>query len=63
MDNLKMFGRYGIAIVVGYLVGTGKLTPEAGDTMSKALIDLGGLLIAALPAIYAAMKVNNAPKT
>lgn len=62
MDNLKMFGRYGISIAIGYLVGAGKLTPEAGDTLTKFLIELGGLLIASGPAIYAALKVNNAPK-
>lgn len=61
-NNVKMFGRYGIAIGVGYIVGRGALTPEAGDLLTKFLIEAFGLLVASLPAIYAANNVDNSPK-
>jgi hypothetical protein len=62
-DNMKMFGRYGIAIAVGWLVGAGKITPEAGDLLTRFLIEGAGLLIAFVPAIYAAQNVDNSPKS
>jgi hypothetical protein len=61
-DNLKMFGRYAIAIAVGWLVGSGKVSPEAGDLLTRFLIEGAGLLIAFVPAIYAAQNVDNSPK-
>lgn len=61
-NNLKMLGRYALAIGVSYAVGARWMTPEAGDLMTRFLIELAGLAIAFGPALYAAMKVNNAPR-
>lgn len=62
-DNLKMFGRYGLAIAVSYATAKGMLTPVAADVLTQAIIELGGILFASLPAFYAAQKIDNAPKT
>ena len=62
-DNIKMFARYGLAILIGWLVGAGKITPEQGDTYTKLAIELVGILAAFAPALYAAKNVNNSPVT
>lgn len=61
-DNLKMFGRYAIAIGVSYATAKGWIKPAAGDLITQFLIEAGALALAFLPAIYAAVKVDNAPK-
>ncbi|MCC6775618.1 MAG: hypothetical protein IT537_03120 [Hyphomicrobiales bacterium] len=61
-DNLKMAGRYAIAIGVSFAVGRGWITPDMGGAVSNLLVEMGGVLIAFGPAVYAAWKVNNAPK-
>jgi hypothetical protein len=63
MDNLKMFGRYAIAIGVSYATAKGWISAPAGDAMTKLLVELGAVAISFGPAVYAAMKVDNAPKT
>jgi hypothetical protein len=60
-DNVKMFARYGLAILIGWLVGAGKITPEQGDTYTKLAIELVGILAAFAPALYAAKKIDNGP--
>jgi hypothetical protein len=62
-DNMKMFGRYSVAIAVGWLVGAGKITPQTGDLLTQFLIQLAGILFAYIPAIYAAHSVDNSPKS
>jgi len=62
-DNLKMFFRYGVAVGVSYAVAKGWITPTAGEQFTQSIVELGGILVAFIPAIYAAMKVSNQPKT
>lgn len=62
-NNLKMFGRYGLAVAVSYATAKGWLTPTAGDLVTNLAIEVVGLGVAFGPAIYAAMKVDNTPKT
>lgn len=62
-DNLKMFGRYAIAVVVAFAVGKGWLTSVTGDLINQVVIQVIGLLVAMLPATYAAAKIDNTPKT
>jgi hypothetical protein len=63
VDNLKMFGRYAIAIGVSYATAKGWISASGGDALTKLLVELGAVAIAFGPAVYAAMKVDNAPKT
>lgn len=62
-NELKMFGRYALAIGVSYAIGRGWITPSAGDVITRLAIEVAGLAIAFGPALYAAMKVDNTPKT
>lgn len=59
--TLAMFGRYFLAIAISYLVGKGFITEAAGSVISDFVIQMVGLLIAFLPAIWAALKVDNTP--
>lgn len=61
-DNLKMFGRYGAAVAVSFAVGKGWLTPEQSEGAINLAIQIGGIVLALLPAAWAAKFVNNDPK-
>lgn len=62
-DNLKMFGRYALAVGVTYAAAKGWITPAGGEAITSLVVELVGVLIAFGPAAYAALKVNNAPKS
>lgn len=59
--TLAMFGRYFLAIAISFAVGRGWIPESAGSTISDFVIQLVGLLAAFLPAIWAAIKVDNTP--
>jgi hypothetical protein len=61
-DNLKMFGRYGLAVAVSFAVGKGWITPEQSETVTNIVIQLAGIAIAFAPAAWAAAFVDNKPK-
>lgn len=60
-NNLKMFGRYGLAIAITYATAKGWIKPGAGDVITDFVMEAGALLAAFGPALYAAMKVDNTP--
>lgn len=62
-DNLKMFGRYGIAIAISYALGKGWINQAQGDQITGIVIEIAALAASFSPAIYAALKIDNAPKT
>lgn len=62
-DNLKMFGRYGVAVAVAFAVGKGWITPEQSEGAINLLMQIGGILLAFAPAAWAARFVDNAPKS
>ena len=62
-ENLKMFGRYALAIGVSYALGKGWINQAQGDQITSIMIELAALAVSFSPAIYAALKIDNAPKT
>jgi len=62
-DNLKMFFRYGFAVLLSFAVGKGWITPEQSETVNGVLIQIAGLVLSMFPAVYAALKIDNTPKT
>lgn len=62
LDNTKMLARYAVAIAVAYAAGKGLIVPEQAETLTKAIVELGGLLVSAIPALYALIYVDNSPK-
>jgi hypothetical protein len=61
-DTTKMMLRYVFAVGVSYASGAGWLTPDQSDLVTKAAIELGGVIIAWAPALYAAFMVDNSKK-
>ena len=62
-NEMKMFGRYAITGAVAYAAGKGWISAGAAAPVTNFLLEFAALAISALPPIYAAWKVNNAPKT
>lgn len=62
-DNTKMFGRYALAIGLSYATAKGWITPAGSDAIKTLVVELVGVLVAFGPAAYAAIKVDNTPKT
>lgn len=62
-DNLKMFLRYGLAVAISFVVGKGWLTPEQGNVVTDLVIQITGLVVSMFPAVYAAINIDNSPKT
>jgi hypothetical protein len=58
-DKLKMLGRYLISMGVMYAVGAGWITPANAGTWTTFLIESGGMAVAALPPLYAWLRVRN----
>ena len=62
-NNLKMFGRYALAIGLTYATAKGWITPGGSEAISTLVSELIGVLVAFGPAAYAALNVDNAPKS
>lgn len=61
-DNAKMLLRYAFSIVVTLLVSKGWIIPEVSSPITELLVEGLAYLLAALPAIYAWLRIDNAPK-
>lgn len=61
-DNLNMFGRYAVAVAISFAVGRGWLTEAAGGAVGDFAVQLLGLIVAFAPAVYASVRIDNAPK-
>jgi hypothetical protein len=61
-DNLKMLLRYAFTIVVTLAVSKGWIIPEVSSPLVDLLVNGVAYLVAALPAIYAWLRVDNTPK-
>jgi hypothetical protein len=59
--TLAMFGRYFLAIAISFAVGRGWIPESAGSVVSDFVTQAVALLAAFLPAIWAAIKVDNTP--
>lgn len=60
-SNMKMFGRYALAIGVSYAVAKGWITPGGGDAITTLIVELIGVVVAFGPAAYAALRIDNSP--
>lgn len=61
-NELKMVGRYALAIAISFAAGKGWITPSQGTAVTNLVVELAGVVIAFAPAVYAAFKVDNTPK-
>ena len=61
--NISMIIRYAITAVVAFAVGKGWVRAPAQGPLVDGVVQLVGVLVAAVPPIYAAMKIDNRPKT
>ena len=61
-DNIMMFIRYGISTAVAFAIGKGWIGAPAQGAVVDGLVQIIGVLAAAIPPIYAALKIKNAPK-
>lgn len=62
MDNVMMFARYAISAGVAFALGKGWISAGAQGPLVDGLVQLVGVLIAVIPPIWAARKINNTPK-
>jgi len=61
MDNVMMIIRYAISAGVAFAVGKGWIGAPAQGPLVDGLIQIVGVFVAALPPIYAAIKIKNTP--
>ena len=60
-DNAKMLLRYGVTAVVAFGVGKGWFSQLAGDAIINAVIEISAVILAFIPPVYAALKIDNSP--
>lgn len=60
--NLMMAVRYAITAGAAFAVGKGWIGAPAQGALVDGLVQLIGVLIAVVPPLYAALKINNRPK-
>lgn len=61
--TLSMALRYALTGAMSFALGKGWLTSEQVGPVTDAVITLFGVVIAALPAVYAGFKIDNRPKS
>lgn len=61
--NIMMFVRYAISTAIAYAYGKGWISAPAQGPLVDGLVQIVGVLAAAIPSIYAALKIKNTPKT
>jgi len=61
--NIMVIVRYAISAGAAFAVGKGWIGAPAQGAIVDGLVQLVGVLVAVIPPIYAALKINNTPKT
>jgi hypothetical protein len=61
-DTTKMLLRYVLAIGISYATARGWITEATGGTISQAVEQIIGILIAFSPALYAAARIDNSSR-
>ena len=61
--NIMMVVRYAISAGAAFAVGKGWIGAPAQGAIVDGLVQLVGVLIAVIPPVYAALKIDNTPKT
>lgn len=61
--NIMMVVRYAITAGAAFAVGKGWIGAPAQGPLIDGLVQLVGVLVAVIPPLYAALKINNKPKT
>jgi len=61
--NIMMIVRYAISAGAAFAVGKGWIGAPAQGAVVDGLVQLVGVLIAVIPPVYAALKIDNTPKT
>jgi len=61
--NIMMIVRYAVSAGAAFGVGKGWIGAPAQGAVVDGLVQLVGVLIAVIPPVYAALKIDNTPKT
>lgn len=61
--NIMMIVRYAVSAGAAFAVGKGWIGAPAQGAVVDGLVQLIGVLIAVIPPVYAALKIDNTPKT
>lgn len=61
--NIMMIVRYAVSAGAAFAVGKGWIGAPAQGAIVDGLVQLVGVLIAVIPPVYAALKIDNTPKT
>lgn len=61
--NIMMVVRYAVSAGAAFAVGKGWISAPAQGAIVDGLVQLVGVLIAVIPPVYAALKIDNTPKT
>lgn len=61
--NIMMIVRYAVSAGAAFAVGKGWIGAPAQGAVVDGLVQLVGVLIAVIPPVYAALKIDNTPKT
>ena len=61
--NIMMVVRYAISAGAAFAVGKGWIGAPAQGAIVDGLVQLVGVLVAVIPPVYAALKIDNTPKT
>lgn len=62
MDNIMMIVRYSISGGAAFALGKGWISAPLQGPLVDGLVQLAGVLATIIPPIYAALKIDNAPK-
>lgn len=60
--NIMMIVRYAVSAGAAFAVGKGWIGAPAQGAVVDGLVQLVGVLIAVIPPVYAALKIDNTPK-
>ena len=61
--NIMVIVRYAISAGAAFAVGKGWIGAPAQGAIVDGLVQLVGVLVAVIPPVYAALKIDNTPKT
>ena len=61
--NIMMAVRYAISIIAGFALGKGWISAASQGPIVDALVQTVGAVVAVVPPLWAAFKVNNKPTT
>jgi len=60
--NIMVIVRYAISAGAAFAVGKGWIGAPAQGAIVDGLVQLVGVLVAVIPPVYAALKIDNTPK-